>query len=211
MTYSEIQRLEKRAQHANQQSLLDPEALEGYYSKQEQKDTGKDNPFVYFYEDIIEAKLLINFKEILGTPYYPNAESDAWCCLHICDEFKKLSTWSVSGWLQNALKFIDHMVLHYIQKELNELPKKYSQKGEESSRYQQLSEKPTEIAKAGNKLLELYKLRNGLEHRTRTLPDGQQMILKPKRAEIRKTVSKLYPEVLHVFISVYKEKNKASI
>jgi hypothetical protein len=96
-----------------------------FLEKQARKSTASQQPFEYFYEDVISAKLNLDFKTRLGQTYYQLAEDDARSCLEICNEFRKLSQWQVSGWLNNALKFADNLVLHYIQDISKKNPQKY--------------------------------------------------------------------------------------
>ena len=127
-------------------------------------------------------------------------------CLNTCTEFYKLSTWAVSGWLQNALKFTDNIVLHYIQDCCKEIPMSYQNAGVEKSRYIQLSEKDGDISTAGAVLKDLYELRNKLEHRTIIHPDGTQELISPKRNKVRQVVVKLYPDALMRILKTYKLK-----
>jgi hypothetical protein len=181
------------------------EMLSEYLEKEKRKSGAKENPFVYFYEDVISCSLEFNFQIKLGMPYFKNASDDALSCLHICDDFYKLSSWSVNGWLQNALKFIDNIVLHYLQESLKEVPKTYSNAGVEKGRYIHLSEKAGVVSAAGYELKELYDLRNDLEHRTIIYPDGRQELVTPKRNKVRQIVVKLYPEVLKRILITYRE------
>jgi hypothetical protein len=114
MKFSEIAKLE---------GLLGPEPapmnsyqldlIREYLEHAKRKAEAADRPFEYFYEDVIAAKLQKDFKAYLG-PYYAHAAEDARCCLHICDEFRKLGSIHIYSWLQNALKFADSLVMHYI-------------------------------------------------------------------------------------------------
>ena len=94
-------------------------------------------------------------------------------------------------------------MLHYIQECCREIPKPYSNTGEEKARYVQLSEKGGDISIAGSKLKELYDLRNGLEHRTVIDSDGKQELISPRRNKVRYQVAKLYPDVLNFTFSCH--------
>jgi hypothetical protein len=144
--------------------------------------------------------LNLDFKTRLGQTYYQLAEDDARSCLEICNEFRKLSQWQVSGWLNNALKFADNLVLHYIQDISKKNPQKYPEAGDEKSRYVQLSKMEGSISLVGSFLKDLYEERNRLEHRTITRSDGSQELLRPQRNKVRKMVGKMYPEVLRRMI-----------
>lgn len=207
MNFREIENIENLASLTETKtSGFHQEIIADYLEKEKRKSGAKENPFVYFYEDIITNSLAYNFQTALGTTYYKNASDDALSCLNICDDFYKLSSWSVNGWLLNALKFIDNIVLHYIQEVLKEIPKKYPNTGIEKSRYKQLSEKvEDDIRITGSVLEDLYNLRNDLEHRTIIHPDGRQELVPPKRNKVRQTVVKLYPEALQRILMSYKK------
>jgi UV DNA damage repair endonuclease len=55
-------------------------------------------------------------------------------------------------------------------------------------------------------LKDLYELRNKLEHRTITHPDGTQELISPKRNKVRQVVVKLYPDALMRILNTYKLK-----
>jgi hypothetical protein len=208
MNFREIENIENLALSSETiTSGFHQEIIADYLEKEKRKSVSKENPFFYFYEDVIANSLTYNFQMALGNNYYKNASDDALSCLNICNDFYRLSNWSVTGWLQNALKFIDNLVLHYIQDIAMEIPKKYKGFGVEKSRYIQLSEKTGDISTVGYKLKDLYDLRNDLEHRTIIHPDGKQELVPPKRNKVRQTVVKLYPDVLNRILKVYKESN----
>lgn len=207
MKFTEIQDIENQAASAETtvnrgyQSVM----LAEYLEKEKRKSSAKENPFVYFYEDIILSSLNFDFQLAIGKPNYRNASDDALTCLNMCAEFRKLSGWNVSGWLNNALKFIDNIVLHYIQNICCEIPEKHQNSGIEKSRYIQLSlKKDKDISVAGSVLKDLYDLRNKLEHRTIIHSNGQQELIPPKRNKVRRIVVKLYPDALKRVLRVYK-------
>ncbi len=208
MNFRELENIENLASsNETITSGFHQEIIADYLEKEKRKSVSKENPFFYFYEDVISNSLTYNFQMALGNNYYKNASDDALSCLTICNDFYRLSNWSVNGWLQNALKFIDNLVLHYIQDIAMEIPKKYKGFGVEKSRYIQLSEKTGDISTVGYKLKDLYDLRNDLEHRTIIHPDGKQELVPPKRNKVRQIVVKLYPDVLNRILKVYKESN----
>lgn len=206
MNFREIENIENLASsNESVTSGFHQEILSDFLEKKMKKSGAKDNPFVFFYEDVIANTVAYNFQTALGATHYKNASDDALSCLNICDDFYRLSSWSVNGWLQNALKFVDNIILHYIQDKLKEIPKKYEGFGIEKSRYIQISEKTGDISTAGHELKDLYDLRNDLEHRTIIHPDGRQELVPPKRNKVRQTVVKLYPDVLKRVLKTYKE------
>lgn len=208
MKFNEIENLENLViSNEIPQNRFHQEIIIEFLEKEKRKLSAKENPFVYFYEDVISNSLTFNFQDALGSKYYKIASEDALCCLNICDEFYKLSSWNVSGWLQNALKFTDNIVVNYIQDILKEMPKKLPNTGDEKSRYIQLSKKTGDISAAGYVLIDLYNLRNELEHRTITHADGRQELLPVKRSKVRQIVVKLYPDVLRRILKTYREIN----
>jgi hypothetical protein len=205
MNFREIENIENQvvSNETAASSSFHLEILADYFAKEKRKSGAKENPFEYFYEDVIASSLSFNFKSVLGDAQFKNASEDALACLEICIDFSKLPIYSISGWLQNALKFIDHLVLHYIQEVLKETPIILG--GEEKSRYIQIKRKKGEISDAGDKLIYLYELRSKqLEHRTRVFPDGRQEIISPPRKLIRKEIAKSFPDVLKIFLRTYK-------
>jgi hypothetical protein len=206
MNFREIENIENKAASTETaaSSSFQLEMLAEYLEKEKKKSGAKENPFLFFYEDVISTPMSFNFQTALGEANYKNASDDALSCLNSCTEFYKLSSWAVSGWLQNALKFTDNIVLHYIQDCCKEIPKSYPNAGLEKSRYIQLSEKVGDISTAGAELKDLYELRNKLEHRTKTHPDGTQELISPKRSKVRQVVVKLYPDALKRILRTYK-------
>ena len=205
MNFREIENIENAfaSTETATSSSYQLEMLSEYLEKEKRKSGAKENPFMYFYEDVISSSLTFNFKTAIGDSNYKNASDDALACLSTCNEFRKLSSWAISGWLQNALKFTDHIVLHYIQEYCKEIPKSYFNAGVEKSRYIQLSEKDGDISTAGAELKDLYELRNNLEHRTIIYPDGKQELISPKRNKVRYVVVKIYPAALIRILKAY--------
>lgn len=206
MNFSEIEKIEKQveASEYEERSYYLP-MFDEYIAKERRKEQQtKENPFVYFYSDVIAADILYDFQPVLGDRMYKDASEDAQTCLSICDEFRKLSGYSVAGWLQNALKFTDNIVLHYIQNVCREKPEKYDNAGIEKSRYIQLSGKQGDISVAGARLKELYDLRNRFEHRTKIHPDGTQELIRPQKNQARRIIVKLYPVALKKLLQTYK-------
>jgi hypothetical protein len=206
MNFREIENIENQAASTETaaSSSFQLEMVAEYLEKEKKKSGAKENPFVFFYEDVISSSMNFNFQIALGETNYKNASDDALSCLNTCTDFYKLSSWAVSGWLQNALKFTDNIVLHYIQDCCKEIPKAYPNAGVEKSRYIQLSEKDGDISIAGAELKDLYELRNKLEHRTKIHPDGKQELISPKRNKVRHIVVKLYPDALQRILKTYK-------
>jgi len=205
MNFREIENIENAvaSTETSASSSFQLQMVAEYLEKEKRKSGAKENPFMYFYEDVISSSLSFNFKTAIGDSIYKNASDDALSCLNTCNEFRKLSSWAISGWLQNALKFTDHIVLHYIQDYCKEIPKSYPNSGVEKSRYIQLSEKDGDISIAGAELKDLYELRNKLEHRTKVHADGKQELIPPQRNKVRYVVVKLYPDALSRILKGY--------
>lgn len=166
------------------------------------------NPFIYFYEDVIEEAINFNFEPPLTPPVYQNASDDALNCLNLFRSLSKLKeNSSLTNWLQNALKFTDHLALHYLQEIVGEAAEKQGQAGKERSLYIQINEKKNSAQKAGRILDNLYDVRNKLEHRTVSDPTrpGFQRIISPNYRKAKKNIIKRYPEALICFRNTYKD------
>ena len=206
MNFREIENIENlvSSRETFASSSFQLQMITEYLEKEKRKSGAKENPFIYFYEDVISSELSFNFKNTIGDTNYKNASDDALTCLNTCNEFRKLTPWTIVGWLQNALKFADHIVLHYIQDYCKAIPKSYPNAGIEKSRYIQLSENENNnISTAGAELKDLYELRNKLEHRTKIHADGKQELISPQRSKVRYIVAKLYPDALNRILKGY--------
>ena len=205
MNFDEILNIENQVASAEyEERPYYSQMYNDYIAKENRKEQAKEMPFVFFYEDVIATTLNYDFQQNLGEQIYKDASDDALSCLEICNEFRKLGTITVYNWLQNALKFSDNIVLHYLQEVCKETPKKYDDAGVEKSRYIQLSAKQCSISIAGHCLKELYELRNKNEHRTKTHPDGRQELIRPKKGQARQTVGKIFPIALKKILETYK-------
>jgi hypothetical protein len=181
------------------------EIIADYIEKEKRKVGAKEQPFLYFYEDVVSEVVAFDFQSALGMNYYKNASDDAMSCLFICDEFRKLSSWNTFSWLQAALKFTDNLILHYIQEKLKEIPEKLQGIGVEKSRYFHLAKKTGAESVVGHVLVNFYDLRSDSEHRTIIYPNGRQELVPPKRNAIRRQVVKLYPDLLIRILRLYQE------
>lgn len=206
MNYNDIEKLEEQLNTTEHvPSALNNIIFQEYLAKEQKRKTAKENPFVFFYEDVISNSLKYNYRSALGETVYKNAGEDANCCLEVCTDFSRINGYAVGGWLVNALKFADHIVLHYIQEVCKETPQKYPQAGDEKSRYIQISYKEGEISTCGAVLKDLYEMRNRLEHRT-VFKDGKQELVPPKRNKIRRDIVRLYPLAMGKMLEEYKQK-----
>ena len=136
-------------------------------SKEEQSHTIGQDVFVYFYEDAIKTKLSFDFRVALTEPEYQLAQEDAQICVNAFPSISKLEeNSSLYIWLQSAIRFTDHLALHYLQVIVKENPIKQGDAGKERSRYIQINQKKNDAEKAGRILDNLYDCRNKMEHRT---------------------------------------------
>jgi hypothetical protein len=206
MNFRDLEKFENKASStkSTESSSFQLGMLSEYLEKEKRKSGAKENPFVYFYEDVISSPMNFDFHAVLGDGNYRKASDDASTCLNSCNEFRKLSPLAIDGWLQNALKFVDHIVLHYIQDCCKVIPKTYPSIGIEKARYIQLSENEDKlISVVGAELKDLYDLRNKFEHRTIVHEDGKQELIAPKRGKALQVIQRLYPDALKGILATY--------
>jgi hypothetical protein len=171
-------------------------------SREEENVTISQDVFIYFYEDVINSKLKVDFKTALTEPVYSLAQGDAQNCVNTKISITKLEEDStLYTWLQNAIRFTDHLALHYLQVILTEAPVKQGDAGTERSRYIQINQKKNDAEKAGRILDNLYDCRNKIEHRTVSDPSnpGFQKMLTPNYKRAKRQILKRYPEALECF------------
>lgn len=170
------------------------------------------DPFIHFYEDVIQKKLTVIFKEIISKSNYSNSSEHAKVCLSLCSAFSELPrNAKVGAWLSDALKFADYLILHFIQEIRKDIinPNDYigekSKLGEERRRYDKLKSYEQPISNAGAWLDDLYIHRSRIQHNTTVNKSSGKHILKlPKYNQIQKAISKKYPEILNLIEHVYK-------
>jgi hypothetical protein len=164
--------------------------------------TADEDIFIFFFEDVTSSKVSFDFKKALTLPVYELASKDAENCISAVKSFKNLEENNkLTLWLQSALKFTDHLALHYLQVIVKEVPVKQGDAGKERSRYIQINQKKNDAEKAGRILDNLYECRNKLEHRTVSDPlhPGNQKILPPNYKRTKKQILLRYPEALKCF------------
>ncbi len=172
------------------------------FNKEIDKTNCSEDPFIAFHECVTGFELHFNYKEILPVISYNSAADEAKACLLISSNFQDLQPNStLLSWIINALKYTDHIVLHYIQEVLNLEPERDPHSGVERSRYIQINKKEFEAQVAGNLLNNLYGYRNSLEHRTCKIPDDpkRQRIIVPNYSKVKKKILKDYPKALLSF------------
>lgn len=206
MSYSKYQELENSVTNPGEfYSWPDKGMVDSFLEKEEKRNEKiKKQPFVYFYEDIIQDVLKVAYDKHLSKTDFKNMKDDAKDCLEICPEFSKISSRAIHSWLSSSLKVTDYIILDFIQVKRKETVKKYKKLGVERSRYRHLSEDKDELIKeVGQKLDALYELRNKNEHRTVTDKEGRQSIVRPNQHQNRKTVIAYYPMILKNLKEVY--------
>ena len=170
--------------------------------KEEESIGMNEDSFVYFYEDVIESDIGFEFEEILTTEVYQVAQGDATNCLNTFSSFKKIEeNQSLYSWLQNAIRFTDHLALHYLERIIQEEPEKQGYAGAERSRYIQINQKKNDAEKAGRIMHNLYDYRNKMEHREIKSSDDSESvrIVPPNYTRVKKQVVRRYPEALICF------------
>ncbi|WP_190808734.1 hypothetical protein [Flagellimonas sp. S3867] len=170
--------------------------------KEQQSIAINQDIFIYFYEDVINNDLEFEFEEVLTTQVYQLAQGDATNCLNTFSSFKKIEdNSSLYSWIQNAIRFTDHLALHYLQEILEETPVKQGDAGPERSRYIQINQKKNDAEKAGRIMDNLYECRNKLEHRTAKDSENSdyQRIIPPNYKRAKKQIVKRYPQALICF------------
>ncbi|WP_179354728.1 hypothetical protein [Winogradskyella vidalii] len=168
--------------------------------------------FVIFYEDVIQKELSIAFNEVLSEQDYNGASEHARVCLTLCSQFKNLpENIKVGAWLSDALKFIDYLILHYIQEIRKDAinPDDYagekSKYGEERRRYDKMKSYEKPISNAGSWMDDLYLIRNRIQHNTTVdKKSGKHTLKLLNYSQIRKSISEKYPTTLNLIEYIYK-------
>lgn len=168
--------------------------------------------FVIFYEDVIQQQLSVAFNEVLSEEDYNGSSEHAKVCLTLCGEFRDLpKNAKIGAWLSDALKFIDYLVLHYIQEIRGDMinPDDYtgekSNYGEERRRYDKLKSYNKPISDAGSWLEDLYLARNRIQHNTTIdKKSGKHALKLNNYPQIQIKISQKYPMVLNLIEHIYK-------
>jgi len=168
--------------------------------------------FIIFYEDVIQKDLSIQFNQVLSEQDYTGTSEHARVCLTLCNEFRNLpKDVKVGAWLSDALKFIDYLILHYIQDIRNDTinPDDYtgdkSNYGEERRRYDKMKSYEKPISNAGSWLEDLYGIRNRVQHNTTVdRKSGKHALKLLNYNQIQKTISEKYPMTLNLIEYIYK-------
>ena len=146
-----------------------------------------EDPFKFFYTDVVEAALKFDFRSALGDNLYDGACEDAKTCLNITLDIRSAPAEVTNVWLNAALKTLDNVVIHYIQEYLKAPFKIYENCGQETYRYRQLAHEPLPISEAGTKLENLYnQFRNSYEHRTKIDKKTNKLIIDRQNLALRK-------------------------
>ncbi|MFC5044682.1 hypothetical protein ACFSTE_22490 [Aquimarina hainanensis] len=171
-----------------------------------------DDNFILFYEDVIQRELAVNFNEILSEQEYIGSSEHATVCLTLCPKFQNLpKNIKVGAWLSDALKFVDYLVLHYIQEIRNDTinPEDYTgdknNYGEERRRYDKMKSYEQPISNAGSWLEQLYVIRSRVQHNTTVdKKSGKHTLKLLNYNQIQKTISVKYPKTLELIEFIYK-------
>jgi hypothetical protein len=167
----------------------------------------KEDPFNYFFTDIISRQDIFNFETVLkGT--YGTAQEHAGCCIDIFIRFSQLeANISLYQWLSSAIKVVNCIAIHYLQEVLGEQPQKQGYACKERSQYIQINTKGVKAQKAGSVMDNLFEYRNEMEHPIKNDPKspGKQIFFKPNYRRFKKNIEKTLPKALNSFDDAYKE------
>lgn len=175
-------------------------------SKEEEVVRIEDDPFTYFYKDVINKELDFDFTTAFPNNVYTLAQDNARTCTRVYTSINKIEeNANLYAWLQSAIKFTDHFALHYLQEIKNEEPTLQGDAGRERSLYIQINQKANDAERAGRIMDNLYDCRNKMEHRTKNDPKrpGFVIIIPPKYRGVKKQIKKRYPEALLCFEEVF--------
>lgn len=181
--------------------------LIGFIEKERSLDYAEEDSFVYFYSNILKSADIFDFSSVLNENY-TQAQSYANVCVLIFNDFSYLKADPLlQSWLQNAIKFVDCIVIHYLQEVLNEEPIAQENVGVERSRYRQINKKGVKAERAGRIMDNLYGDRNKMEHTTNPHPKNpkMQVLTPPKYNKVKKNIQKRFPEALESFNEAFKE------
>lgn len=193
-------------------SESDSKLIKSALSKVISQDDFIEDVFVNFYESIINDDLEVDFKSILGAPDYEGASMYSRLCIGEAKSIKNLPTnIRIGTWVLNALKFVDYIVVHYIQVVKEEVPDNgliendNTSYGDERLRYKMLQRYEHSVSNAGSWLLDMYDLRTRLVHNTQIEKQTNRHVFKIENySQISRSAAKLYPRILKTFQIVYK-------
>ncbi|AUZ83791.1 hypothetical protein [Methylophaga nitratireducenticrescens] len=159
------------------------------------------DPFVHFYTDVLGISDIFDFSAVLEQNY-ALAQQHADACISIFINFASLEpTSKLHSWLQSAIRFVDCIVIHYLQEVLSEDPLPQGDAGVERSRYIQINRQGVKAQKAGRIMDNLYDQRNQMEHATKSDPKNpnKQLLLTPNYRRAIRQINKRFPEALESF------------
>ena len=181
--------------------------LIGFIEKERSLDSANTDSFIYFYSNVIKNADIFNFSSVLNENY-AQAQEHAKGCILIFNDFTLLEeNPRLLTWLQSAIKFVDCIVIHYLQEVLNEEPIAQGEVGIERSRYRQITRKGVEAERAGRIMDNLYGDRNKMEHTTKTDPanPSRKILIPPKFKKVKRNIQKRFPEALESFNEAFKK------
>lgn len=165
-----------------------------------------EDAFVYFYQNVLQSEDVFNYSDVLDE--YEQAKAHARICITIFFDFLSLEgDQRLHAWLQSAIRFVDCIVIHYIQEVLQEDSINQNGVGAERSRYIQINRNDVKAKKAGRIMDNLYKLRSKMEHITKPDKDNpaKKVLVPPNYNKIKKKILETFPEALDSFNVAYKE------
>lgn len=165
-----------------------------------------DNPFHYWYADIISNDDIFSFENVLNDSF-KGAEDNAKNCIRTCLRFNELPvTNELDNWLSSAIKVVNAISLHYLQDILKEAPEKQGDAGKERSVYIQINKKGNSAQKAGQVMDNIFDKRNDMEHRMVNDKDnpGRKRLSTPKFNKVKRYLIKNFPAALVSFNNAYK-------
>jgi len=163
--------------------------------------------FVYFYTDILGAADMFDFSSVLNI-HYAQAQGHANTCISLFIKFTYLEEDpKLQSWLQSAIRFVDCIVIHYLQEVLNEAPEPQEDRGIERSRYKQITRQGVKAQRAGRIMDDLYGERNKMEHSSRVDPkdSNKRILIPPNFNRVKRKIKKRFPEALESFNEAFKE------
>jgi len=196
------QKVEKSKEFPANQTLLMIEMIQ----KREAEVNAEKDYFVYFYGNVLGSLDVFDFSNVLDN-YYTEAQEHASVCVSLFIDFKHLeSNKKLQNWLQSAIRFVDCIVIHYLQEVLGESPTRQKDAGVEKSRYMQINRKEVKAEKAGRIMADLYGERSKMEHITKSDPNnpGNQILVPPNFNKVRRKILKRFPEALESFNNAFK-------
>ena len=175
--------------------------------EKEKQVKAEEDYFIYFYTDVSDLQEIFDYSDVLGDGYVL-AQEHASTCVSMFSSFSVLGEdVKLISWLQSAIRFVDCIVIHYLQEILKEKPENQGDAGKERSRYIQITRKGIKAEKAGRIMDNLYDERNNMEHITKTDPGNpdKQIMHPPNYKRVKRNINRRFPEALKNFNEAFEE------